>query len=720
MQIDGVQVAILYYGSGELPAAVLKYLFSRLRSLAVSLSGPFNQSFKVQFDDRLLDCRLKLDKINGHKIEVVDRTCTDYSGFLLWRKNVDGEMTYWASFLDGTKEQIKPLDEQTGDEVLAGWEVPPHLQSPNPPIASSLFSGQMREVVQCYHLTREYVPFQHTHGITHGIFENPARVPGDPKVGDFFLIEISNRGVFAYGMVNTGRCCDSWDVGPLLADESEPPAYAQTVSLAWNALDRAPQNRPEIFTLMSETAVATAFSKGAPFVRMYGWAFSRSGHEAQQVVEIDTFSGFDTGSATMNFHSCSRGKFTFTVNDQNEPQASFAWVEKDRQATFARPNGIMWVPRWGSIGTYDGVYPHQNSINNQDAPVYVFYIGDKECVLRWQYNWMDVPLLEVGPTPSAITGDVFSIFDHGDGVACPGCQGYSNITAIPGTWTKIDAYTLTRYGFYLTGPNPYNGVGDNQSSHNERKTSTTLTWWREEASEPYLNGTGQVGTCSPCGGPCSNIIMQRDRAEYSYTQTNAFQELGVVQAHGSCVVIPHYEREGVLCFQNDLRTVGVTFINGFSSGYRTFNAIYFVSIVSCNDALGGCCNNTGAEAHTLQLQLLPPPPGSVYGYSSVDTYVATFSGEFRIRAAKGAQGLPVSGPAPAGEYAQVMRWVKGSQEFIHIPTYIVGAGLFYARTEEEDGVEDPVPEERFVGYALAIEKDEFDFDGQLLSFVGRI
>jgi hypothetical protein len=67
-----------------------------------------------------------------------------------------------------------------------------------------------------------------------------------------------------------------------------------------------------------------------------------------------------------------------------------------------------------------------------------------------------------------------------------------------------------------------------------------------------------------------------------------------------------------------------------------------------------------------------------------------------------------------------MRWVKGSQEFIHIPAYIIGAGLFYPRTEEEDGVEDPFPEKRFVGYALEAEKNGFDFDGQLLSFVGRI
>lgn len=716
MQIDGVQVALRYRGTRDIPAATVTYLYSRLKQLVRVGTDPFQQSFELQVDDRQVQVRLWVNRTAGHLIDIVDDSCTDLIGFLLWRKTVDGQNKYFASFTDGTFEEIKPLDEQTGQEVLAGYEVPSSITaSPTnvPPVSSSLYSGQMREVVQCYYLGSDINPFSYTPQITHGILESPARSvepEANPTPGNFFIIEISGAGVYAMPVEGGKSCCASWDVDSYLADEDEPAQYRTKLSLSWNALSRDPTRRPLVYTLITAADMSPVYALGNPFSPLAGWAFSRSGHEAQQVLQVENFSGFDVGSTTENYYACSRVKIAFSVTPEGIPSAVKTVVELNKRCTFSRPNNVMWVPQIGTVGIYDGVYIHLNQINGQDAPVYVFYIGDEEAVLRYYKSFASFPSSTVGP-PYNASGHVLN-FTTSIQNACPADVTVN--TCVAGTNIVTNAYTGQTSGFKLTGPNPIVAYGLSESGHDVTTGVTTAAGTFFVDDPPFLNASGSDDP--DCGGPgCAGLYTQDNNYDHTEFITRTVRQVGLTRGYSVGAVIPQFEREGVVLVRSPAEAQSAGSFENMGGILMRTRWQHFANLACVPLAgLNPCCPLTDYDvAACSQVGGSSFPPTSYV--DPFDRRSGSFDGEATMRGRTYSalfNYIPDTGPD--GAYEEALIWIKDEHETISLPTLVIGGGLYYEEEEDVNAVN------REVGYVFAPDFSEFVYDGQLLTFVGRI
>lgn len=720
MQIDGVHVALRYRGTRDLPGAAVSYLYGRLKNLASTTTGPFQQAFTLNIDDRQTFCRLYVDAATMHLIDIVDDTCSDLDGFLLWRKSVLGVNTYFGAFTDGTSEEIKPLADQTGDERLAGWEIPPIIMSSPynlPPISSSLYSGQMREVVQCYYMGRDFNPFGYLNDKTHGIMENPERNPEeDPAPGDFYVIEISSQGVYAAPVKGGSRCCDSWDVTDYLAGEGEPPAYRSVLNLAWNALLRAPEKRPTVYTLIPGSAMLPVYNLGEPFSPLAGWAFSRSGRQAQQVLQREEFNGFDFGTTAENRYDCSRIKLTFDVVD-GIPTGSVAIVETGRKCTFHRPNNVLWVPSALQNGTYDGIYVHLNEVNGQDAPVHVFYTGEQERVLRYSKFTSDIAAIDVGGAAN-VNGDFVGINVSGVYFRCPLAGPLTYNTCYTYNRYTRSSYSLRQSGFRLTGSTPpVDAIGVSTGSYNEFIGNTSMSGEESEGDLGTFNNfaalvPGVDPDCYRCGCPCAGTHVQEFEFFRSRASTQTETKNGISEVTASAAVLPQFEREGAVLLKSVVFGMG-------SYAWQTQQNWYRVRTEftdhSCTPSAvdGVCCTYSSYNEPACQ------GGGSAGPLHNATVTTGLGSGDFQgiavMRGKLFSQLLPTqSGGNPDGPYAQAMFWNKDNHTSIQLPLQVIGGGLYY---EEED---DELAVDRETGYVFADAKGEFVYDGQPVTFVGRL
>lgn len=724
MQIDGTHVALRYRGTRDLPAAAVTYLYGRLVNLARTVNGPFQQSFQVQIDDRQAECRLWVDHLNGHKIDVTDFTCSDLDGFLLWRKNITGVNHWYAAFTDGTQEEILPIDEQTGDERLAGYEIPPVIQaSPGniPPVSSSLYSGQMREVVQCYYLGRDFNPFGYLADATHGLLEYPRRVieeGADLTRGNYYIVEIGRRGVFAAPINATDRCCDSWDVTEYLAGEDETAQFRQTLSLAWNALDRAPANRPTVYTLLTTADMTPVYNYGTPFSPLAGWAFSQSGHEAQHVFQTESFTGFDIGSATPNRYNCTRIKITFTVDAQDVPSAAITVVEVNRWCTFHRPNNALWVPSGSMNGTYDGIYIHLNEIPGQDAPVHVFYVNDQECVLRYLKDTASVAAYDNLGNTNGVGDYLFNPIGLPGTFVCPGVIHGNSLCGINNKLT-ISAHTNRNSGFRLTGPYPYNATGLSTSPRTEARGTTSLTFVRTDVTGPFPNFAA-LTPADPygvqCGAPCAGNHVQMFEHDFYSTGTFNENKQDVTSTVGSSAVLPQFEREGVVMLYSTEERLDRIDYSTVSNFYR--QAVRFFNLSCTPTGLNPCCQYDNYALTECQFGGSAGAPRSWSTPSNQGVISGEFLGYALMRGKRFNAVLPfLTSNGPDGPYAQCMFWHKDFRRSVQLGLQVIGGGLYY---EEED---DELAVDRMTGFIFtgdASEKGEFVYDGQPVTFVGRL
>ena len=323
-------------------------------------------------------------------------------GFLIYRDGngqfIPADYQFYAHYNDGVNEWIDP---QTTDPVAENPN--PANDTPlNPPEyaqrrsaryripfafretsftgynTASMYSGLMRRVVGSYHARGANVPFSYSWGTTHGI----AHVNGSDGKDWYYVVEISRTGVYSAPIDSK-----DWSVTRYLATAEMVVAnpwmepYQSTLSLAL-----AHAIFPDRGVVLHNTPDLGRAYNRAPWWPGHGWAFNYLGSECQHVV-YRTRGPSEAGVATDHF-ATSRYRMRFyssSVGDGRPAlQCSMDTVEEDKPIIFY--HGSVWIPvdtrgSWSSMAVIDPdtipLYPEQ------DAPIFVFYNGNTEQVVRW-------------------------------------------------------------------------------------------------------------------------------------------------------------------------------------------------------------------------------------------------------------------------------------------------------------------------------------------------
>ncbi|CAN5813433.1 hypothetical protein BH20PSE1_BH20PSE1_00940 [soil metagenome] len=134
-------------------------------------------------------------------------------------------------------------------------------------LAASMFSGEMRKVVQVLQGMNVFIPYSQTYATTHGVFKASS--------GQRWIIEISNQGICAWPMTmcrNPIRDANNEGVLDYTPIATPKPEDIEAARQAGAYIDLAPAS-----------AVLDVYNK-SPTYSGCGWAFSESGHKAANCV----------------------------------------------------------------------------------------------------------------------------------------------------------------------------------------------------------------------------------------------------------------------------------------------------------------------------------------------------------------------------------------------------------------------------------------------------
>lgn len=230
-----------------------------------------------------------------------------------------------------------------------------------PVLRSSMFSGEMRKVVQVLQGMNVFIPYSPTYAVTHGVFK--------ASNGRRWIVEVSNQGIAAWAMQMCHNPIRNAS-GEVVLDYtpiSTPRPLPQDIDAAKAAgafIDLAPAS-----------AVLDFYTK-SPYSLASGWAFSESGVEAANVC-------FEQSSPL-------RGYLYKIHISENSGAPSNALVSKvsDGAISCEKTTCHMKYPvKAGNVQTYafdteaGGLLPVPN-----DAPVWCFYSCESLQVYRLVFN----------------------------------------------------------------------------------------------------------------------------------------------------------------------------------------------------------------------------------------------------------------------------------------------------------------------------------------------
>lgn len=224
-------------------------------------------------------------------------------------------------------------------------------------LKASMFSGEMRKVVQILQGSNVLIPYSPVFGICHGVYK--------AANGQRWIVKISSQGVFAWPMA---MCLN--------------PVYNAAGELV---LDYTPISSPEPTDIESATEAGTyvellpsigirPFYNTSPFFFTCGWAFSEDGHKAANV--------------SWTSQEVKRGhlhELTIAEVDGRLATASLVLVE---EGVIHGPRAShMKYPQIGSnIYSFDPFYNDANYMHLCEAPVFCWYEGQTLRVVRYIYN----------------------------------------------------------------------------------------------------------------------------------------------------------------------------------------------------------------------------------------------------------------------------------------------------------------------------------------------
>lgn len=255
---------------------------------------------------------------NGHPAGriVLSRFGFANQGFFLAREgSLSADPVDWkALYVDGTVEDINPANGSPRPDPdpavrTVNVRIPPTMQGEpvNKQVTGSLFTGQMRRLVQCQFSQGYDNKFVYQFVTTQGLLEAYPKVIGadagteaaNAALRTYFIIEISANGVFAapirMGSTDQG-VPDISDYQPTPAMIRESPGLSNMLahlSLGWAYVNRNESGRVQ--QVLSATTMATVYGLGFPWTGECGWAFSYSGTRASNVLAKSSSDGVDTG-----------------------------------------------------------------------------------------------------------------------------------------------------------------------------------------------------------------------------------------------------------------------------------------------------------------------------------------------------------------------------------------------------------------------------------------
>lgn len=201
----------------------------------------------------------------------------------------------------------------------------------------TMYSGEMRKVVQILMGQGVAIPFNYSWSQTHGIFTS--------STGGKWVIEISDQGIFAWSL----RVC----------------MQGTNPTLGYTPL---PTERPDSpRELLGQEAMEAFYSGASGFSNAMGWAFSAGGGKAANIEH-----------RVIDFWSYSKlWVATIAENSDGEPISASIAVS-DEGWIHGPKNTHMKYPRSDNIALYsfDVFRSNTNYIKECKAPVFCFYEGE--------------------------------------------------------------------------------------------------------------------------------------------------------------------------------------------------------------------------------------------------------------------------------------------------------------------------------------------------------
>ena len=347
----------------------------------------------VRFEDGEVLVRVLVEDVGGDRLAHLWVSaaggCADIPPFLL--KNDTATGWYWAYYNDGSREHINPVTRTprpNPDPAVRTKQVKVPTELLTGTKRGSMFSGQMRMVVQCEHARGANSRFAYgwtkTHGLLALIDQAPFNDGGGPSAAieaaaqRYWVVEASASGVYVAPVEWSGRCCDGFSVEnylPTGAQVKASPAlavYRDELNLAW----AYSQRRAGVALVLTPDQMALAYA-GTPFKAADGWAFSRTGQHAQAVTARQVAMHYRTERWRIDFVPALSGG-VYSVS------ASIALAETgDLYFSATDP---LWVPD-GLEGEWAAV-PRMTTpdIGSASGPVHVYYQGEAEHVTRYSHS----------------------------------------------------------------------------------------------------------------------------------------------------------------------------------------------------------------------------------------------------------------------------------------------------------------------------------------------
>lgn len=226
-------------------------------------------------------------------------------------------------------------------------------------LKASMFSGQMRKVVQVLQGMNVEIPYSPAWGPTHGVFTASSGQP--------WVIEIANEGILAWPMSICRNPVTDADGVELLS--YTPIATPKPTGAAFDAA----LANGDIIRLADADEMRACYSR-IPFFTNCGWAFNSDGHEAANAVWHMEGEYVKTAIAVVHIAE---------VNGR--PATATASLVEGGYLHGARYQCQLKFPlgdrrRFYSFDTSPGDPPF---LHNSEAPVFVFYDGATRVVVKY-------------------------------------------------------------------------------------------------------------------------------------------------------------------------------------------------------------------------------------------------------------------------------------------------------------------------------------------------
>jgi hypothetical protein len=479
--------------------------------------APHTAAFRVDYGGCVYHCRVRDDVLGGYKIIIVSECgCVDRRSFLMLYEG-GSPSVYYASRPTGLVELIDPTEGTPRPDpdpatFTKGFKVPKELRVPPEDVVaarapggytrvSSMYSGQMRKIAGCYHLSGLDAPFGYTYAKTHGVVEFP--VPRAANAGGkyppgkkFWLVELSPLGAFAMPFQYRQKCCDLpkqfTRAMPTDAEIAATPSLEQfktELDLAWAFV-----NKPNagVVQLISAAAMAAVYAKGSPQALSHGWAFSYSGNEASNVV-------FTPHNSPDNYWEIWHPRVSFTTANPSEGVFTITAAADYLTSGMTMHNNVntlMWFQSEAHPGNYEQFFPYSFnggttvSVDYTDAPVYVFYQGDVR------------QTLQMSSATSPMTGTYGAYTDPAHGA----CRDAGTQWIAAGVTEKFLNDTAIIQSSMSVGGNTVSGVSGSRRS---------LGYTAEDGALDYFLAQGNPLNTAPFNCPCAGVpAWEQDWREF--------------------------------------------------------------------------------------------------------------------------------------------------------------------------------------------------------------